>query len=81
MYMYRTVHICMETAYVTSCTCTCTCRRSCYNVVLTIGHSWGSGHDPETSECSPPLNINGGKYLMYAFAQDGQSRNNMVIII
>ena len=41
------------------------------------GHSWGGRHDDATSECSPSNN-RGGKYIMYAVAQDGEAPNNMV---
>lgn len=40
-----------------------------------FGHNFGSEHDPETSLCSPGSG-NGGNYIMYARATDGDQPNN-----
>eukprot|EP00055_Hartaetosiga_balthica_P006622 m.21131 g.21131 ORF g.21131 m.21131 type:complete len:1118 (+) comp5328_c0_seq1:47-3400(+) len=41
-----------------------------------MGHNWGSSHDdPEDSTCAPSA-ANGGKYLMYAIAVNGDDTNN-----
>jgi len=41
------------------------------------GHNWGSGHDPDSSECSPSTS-SGGKFVMYAYSVSGMNRNNKV---
>lgn len=40
-----------------------------------LGHNMGSGHDPDTSECSPPAEKD-GKFLMYQYSVNGYERNN-----
>ena len=48
--------------------------QSCF----TPGHNWGSEHDPTGGsdvQCNPSLN-DGGKYLMFSSATDGEQRNN-----
>ena len=47
-------------------------------LLFTPGHNWGSEHDPTGGsdvQCNPSLN-DGGKYLMFSSATDGEQRNN-----
>ena len=50
------------------------------SIVLTheISHNYGSTHDPDTFECAPG-DKNGGKYIMWQFAVQGNRRNNKVL--
>ena len=51
-----------------------------YDVRLLSGHNFGSEHDPDTSECAPADNQEGGgKYIMYPASVSGQLRNNKVM--
>ena len=40
-----------------------------------LGHNWGSEHDPDLPECSPPAS-QGGSYLMYTYSVSGYDVNN-----
>ncbi|XP_014283279.1 ADAM 17-like protease isoform X2 [Halyomorpha halys] len=40
-----------------------------------FGHNWGSEHDPDMPECSPPAS-QGGSYLMYTYSVSGYDVNN-----
>ncbi|KAG7300212.1 hypothetical protein JYU34_015770 [Plutella xylostella] len=40
-----------------------------------FGHNWGSEHDPDVAECSPPAS-QGGSYLMYTYSVSGYDVNN-----
>ena len=42
-----------------------------------LGHNWGSEHDPDLPECSPPAS-QGGSYLMYTYSVSGYDVNNKV---
>lgn len=42
-----------------------------------FGHNWGSEHDPDTTECSPPASI-GGKYIMFTYSVSGIDSNNKI---
>ena len=44
-----------------------------------LGHNWGSEHDPDLPECSPPAS-QGGSYLMYTYSVSGYDVNNKVLI-
>jgi disintegrin and metalloproteinase domain-containing protein 17 len=43
-----------------------------------FGHNWGSEHDPLKPECTPSSG-QGGNFIMYAYSNQGQERNNYVI--
>jgi len=45
-----------------------------------LGHNWGSEHDPDLPECSPPAS-QGGSYLMYTYSVSGYDVNNKVIVV
>ena len=46
-------------------------------MLITIGHNWGSPHDPTGDECAPDAD-HGGKYIMYWVSVSGQDANNEV---
>jgi len=47
----------------------------CFFWGVTLGHGWGSQHDPDRTECSPSVN---GKFIMYAYSVSGREPNNNV---
>lgn len=46
-------------------------------VNYSLGHNWGSNHDPDTDECSPS-STSGGRFLMFSRALKGVANNNLV---
>ncbi|KAL9986011.1 hypothetical protein ACROYT_G000064 [Oculina patagonica] len=51
-------------------------KASVITVVHEFGHSFGSEHDPDTTECSPGGQA--GNFVMYSRASDGHEPNNFL---
>ncbi|XP_020621423.1 disintegrin and metalloproteinase domain-containing protein 10-like isoform X2 [Orbicella faveolata] len=51
-------------------------KASVITVMHEFGHSFGSEHDPDTSECSPGGRA--GNFVMYSRARDGNEPNNFL---